>query len=51
MNKLDKHWDTLIELGASEQTLHYATDSKGYTLETLEDVLYVLFGYRNFDQL
>ena len=49
--ELDRAWDTLMELGVSEQTLQVVTSINGYTLETLEDVLYVHAGYRSFEQL
>lgn len=45
-------WDYLIDSGiAEEQTLQVATAIGGYSLETLESVLYALTGYREFDQL
>lgn len=44
-------WDTLLELGVSEQTLQIVTDINGYSEQTLEDVLYAATGYRSFDQL
>ena len=44
-------WDTLIELGVSEQTLQIVTAINGYTLEALCDVLYVHTGYRSFEQM
>ena len=48
---LESMWNTLIEMGVSEQTLDIVTDINGYNRETLEDVLYVYAGYRSFDQL
>jgi hypothetical protein len=47
----DTAWDTLMELGVSEQTLQIVTSINGYTLDTLNDVLYAFSGYRSFDQL
>ena len=44
-------WDSLLELGVSEQTLQIVTSINGYSSETLEDVLYAHCGYRSFDQL
>jgi hypothetical protein len=35
----------------SEQTLHIITDINGYSVETLQDVLYVTTGYRSLEQL
>ena len=49
--ELDRAWGTLMELGVSEQTLQIVTSINGYTLETLEDVLYAHAGYRSFEQL
>lgn len=49
-DKISQAWDYLIETGiATEQTLQVATSLAGYTLETLESVLYILTGYRSFD--
>jgi hypothetical protein len=44
-------WDTLIELGVSEQTLKIISDINGYNGQTMCDVLYAHTGHRNFDQL
>lgn len=44
-------WDTLLELGVSEQTLQIVTSINGNTLETLKDVLYAHSGYRSFEQM
>lgn len=43
-------WDYLLELGISEQTLRVVTNINGYNLDTLQDVLYSEFGYRDFQQ-
>jgi hypothetical protein len=43
-------WERLIELGISEQALRIVTNINGYNLDTLEDVLYSEYGYRNFEQ-
>lgn len=48
---IERAWDTLIELGVSEQTLQIVTDINGYSLRTLEDVLFAHTGYRSFDQV
>ena len=44
-------WDCLIhnEL-ASEQTLQVVTKINGWKLETMEDVLYAVTGYNDFEQ-
>ena len=44
-------WDTLLDLGVSEQTLQIVTAINGYTIETLMDILYAHTGYRSFEQL
>lgn len=49
--ELNEAWEILEEFGVSEQTLQIITDINGYSMETLEDVLYVISGYRNFDQV
>lgn len=49
---LEEAWDYLIETGlASEDTLRVVTSINGYSLDTLEDVLYAVAGYHSFDQL
>ena len=52
MNKeIEKLWDLLIDYELeSESTLQLVTRLNGYTLETMEDVLYVLTGYRSYEQ-
>ncbi len=47
----NKAWDTLLNLGVSEQTLQIVTSINGYTLDTLQDVLYAHTGYRTFEQI
>lgn len=44
-------YDTLNELGVSEQTLQIVSNINGWNEETMTDVLYAHTGYRNFDQL
>lgn len=51
MITIERAWDTLIEMGVSEQTLQIVTCINGYSLETLETVLYAHAGYNSFDQL
>lgn len=43
-------WDILTGY-VSEETLRVVTAINGYTLGTLEDVLYAVTGFRSFDQL
>jgi hypothetical protein len=44
-------WDSLIDMGVSEETLRIITSINGYRRETFTDVLYACSGYRSFDQL
>ena len=48
--ELETLWDNLITYEiATENELQLITDINGYTLETLEDVLYARTGYRSWD--
>lgn len=48
----EQAWEYLTEYGiATEEELQLITCINGYSLETLEDVLDVRTGYKNFDQL
>ncbi len=48
----DQAWDYLIENQlASEETLKVITSINGYSLDTLENVLYAVAGYEDFNQL
>lgn len=44
-------WQRLLDVGVNEQTLQVVTDINGYSTATLQDVLYAVAGYRDFDQL
>lgn len=48
----DQIWDYLIynEI-ASKETLRTVTNINGYSIETLNDVLYSATGYRDIEQL
>ena len=52
MNKeLNKLWDLLVNYElASEESLKLVTCLNGYSLETLERVLYALTGFRSYEQ-
>ena len=51
VNTVEEAWDYLIESGlASEETLQVVTNINGYSLDTLESVLYATAGYHSFDQ-
>ena len=44
-------WDTLLSLGISEDTLQIITSINGYNEDTLNNVLYARFGYRDLKQM
>lgn len=48
--KLAYYWELLIDMGVSEETLRVVTDINGYNYKTLCDILYVVFGYRDFEE-
>lgn len=50
MNKVDM-WNVLEMMGVSEETLQVVTSINGYSEETMEKILYAVFGYNSFDQL
>ena len=48
---VEEMWDYLLDNGiAQEETLQVVCNINGYTTQTMEDVLYVLTGEREFDQ-
>ena len=49
--KIDKLWDRIVNAGiASEDTLRVITAINGYSVETLNDVIYAVSGLRNWKQ-
>ena len=48
---INEMWDTLLDLGVSEQTLQVVTDINGYNEQSMKDILYSVTGYNDFDQL
>lgn len=48
---IEEMWDMLLELGVEEEVLRVVTAINGYNEESMEDILYVKFGYHSFDQL
>jgi hypothetical protein len=50
-DSVGKIWDKLVELGISEDTLQIITNINGYNENTLNDVLYARFGYRDLEQM
>lgn len=46
--KIDQMWEWLVDEGiATEEELQLVTDINGYSIETLNDVLYARTGYRD----
>lgn len=49
--KTNKLWDRIVNAGiASEDTLRVITAINGYSVETLNDVIYAVTGLRNWKQ-
>lgn len=48
---VEEMWDMLLELGVDEEVLQVVTAINGYNENSMEDILYVKFGYHSFDQL
>ena len=48
---IEEMWDKLLEMGVQEETLQVVTSINGYDEKSMEDILYVKFGYHSFDQL
>lgn len=52
INNTDDMWDYLVENDiASTETLEVITSINGMSMDTLEDVLFAVTGYRSVDQL
>lgn len=52
MDKITDIWDYLVNNGiATEDELQLITSINGYNIDTLNDVIYVRTGYRNFETL
>ena len=48
---VDEMYDYLVDVvGVSEETVRVVTYINGYSKESMEDILYVVTGYENFDQ-
>lgn len=48
---INEMWDTLLNIGVSEQTLQIVTDINGYNEQAMKDILYSITGYNDFNQL
>ena len=45
-------WTLLVDMGiATDEELQLVTSINGYSIETLNDVIYVRTGYHNIEQL
>lgn len=51
MNK-DEIWDKIVEYGfATDEELNLVTAINGYSVETLNDVIYARTGYHDWNQM
>ena len=45
-------WELLVDMGiATDEELQLVTSINGYTIDTLNDVIYVRTGYHDIEQL
>ena len=52
MKEVNKAWQILVEeFGVNEDTLLLIANINGYSMKTLNDVIYSIFGYRSLEQL
>jgi len=50
--KINQVWDYIIDSGiATQEELELVTNINGYTIETLNDVIYARTGYNDIEQL
>lgn len=47
----DMAWEQLLHMGTEEQTIRTVVAINGWTMQTLNDILYAEHGYQSFDQL
>lgn len=48
---IEEAWNELMEMGVSEDALRLVSAINGYSLDTMEAILYAHTGYRSFDQV
>lgn len=48
---IERAWLILRARGVSDQTIQTVCAINGYSLDSLQDILYALIGYRKFSQL
>ena len=52
MKKVSEVYNALIDdYGVSEEALALVTNINGYSIDTLNDVIYSIFGYHSLEQL
>ena len=52
MNEVNEVYEALIEeYGVSEEALQLITNINGYSMHTLNEVIYAIFGYRSLEQM
>ena len=51
LDDVNAMFDTLQNLGVSEETLLIVSAINGYTTSTMQDILYAATGYRAFHQI
>ena len=52
MRDVNEVYEALIEeYGVSEEALQLITNINGYSIDTLNDVIHAIFGYRSLEQL
>lgn len=50
--KVNELWDELLEMELfTEEELKLITNMNGYSIETLNNALYVRYGYRDLEQM
>lgn len=48
---LKYYWDLLVKMGVPYEALEIVTDLCGYSMETLEDILFCWCGAKKFEEL
>ena len=52
MKNLEEIWEEIIEFGiATNEELQLVTDIDGYSIDTLNSVIYARTGYRDIEQI
>ena len=48
---IEQKWNLLEEAGVCEQTLQTVTNINGYNDQSLDDILYAVFGLNDWEEL